>query len=287
MTKPDKRLEKNSSNDDIRRRGIKRKAQSDFGQEGYYRIYLDGIFDLFHFGHARLFKQIKTRFPNSTVIAGVCADDLVNKRKGKTVLNSEERYESLEHCKWVDEVIQNAPWTIDQKFLDLHKIDYVAHDPIPYTTGNDKDTYSYVKSIGRFIATDRTEGISTSDIINRVVKDYDKFVRRNLKKGYSRQEMNVGFLKEKRIKVAGKMDEMRNKVDQIKNRVKDKGDEVFDSSKNLVEKWYENSQKYIDEFLQMFGRDGRINAFMKNKVNSIEKKIKDITKIPKKKTKIE
>lgn len=33
--------------------------------------------------------------------------------------------------RWVDEVIPDAPWVIDQAFLDKHQIDYVAHDSLP------------------------------------------------------------------------------------------------------------------------------------------------------------
>ena len=28
------------------------------------------------------------------------------------------RYESLRHCKWVDEVVRDAPWVISQEFLE-------------------------------------------------------------------------------------------------------------------------------------------------------------------------
>lgn len=34
-------------------------------------------------------------------------------------------------CRWVDEVIPNAPWVITQEFIDKHNIDYVAHDSLP------------------------------------------------------------------------------------------------------------------------------------------------------------
>jgi choline-phosphate cytidylyltransferase len=45
-------------------------------------------------------------------------------------MNAAERYESVRHCKWVDEVVEDAPWLIDQEFLDKHKVStYVENLP--------------------------------------------------------------------------------------------------------------------------------------------------------------
>lgn len=52
-----------------------------------------------------------------------------------------------------------------------------------------------VKKVGRFKETMRTEGISTSDIIMRIVKDYNQYVMRNLDRGYSREDLGVSFVK--------------------------------------------------------------------------------------------
>ena len=120
--------------------------------------------------------------------------------KGKTVFNENERYESVRHCKWADEVIENAPWTIDEAFLKTHQIDFVAHDDILYRSIDTEDVYKFVKDSGRFLATQRTPSISTSDIITRIVKDYDAYLRRNLERGISPKDLNISKFKVKTTK---------------------------------------------------------------------------------------
>ena len=92
-------------------------------------------------------------------------------------------------------MVEDAPWVVTEDFLRRHHIDYVCHDALPYadTSGqaSDGDVYSHLKRHGRFLETQRTEGISTSDIINRVIVHYDDYVLRQLQRGYSAREMNV------------------------------------------------------------------------------------------------
>lgn len=239
------------------------------------RVYADGIFDMFHFGHAKALEQCKNLFPNVYLLVGVCDDALTRKMKGRTVMNEYERAESLRHCRHVDEVVEHAPWTIDQEFLDKHRIDYVAHDSAPYpSSAGQEDVYAYVKSIGKFASTQRTEGISTSDLINRVVKDYDAFVRRNLQRGYSRQEMNVGFLKGQRLKAENKLEEMKHSVDELALNVRQRSDEMVAESKEVFKLWLENSQRFMDDFLTLFGRRGTLNRLLKEKTEEFEENFK-------------
>lgn len=110
-------------------------------------------------------------------------------------MNQYERSEILMHCKWVDEVVMPCPWVITIDFLRKNNIHYVAHDALPYTGANQNDIYSEVKKLGMFKETQRTEGISTSDIILRIIKDYDMYVGRSLNRGYSRKDIGISAFK--------------------------------------------------------------------------------------------
>ncbi|KAM3228118.1 hypothetical protein ACQJBY_059683 [Aegilops geniculata] len=214
------------------------------------RVYADGIYDLFHFGHARSLEQAKKSFPNAYLLVGCCNDELTHQYKGRTVMTEDERYESLRHCKWVDEVIPDAPWVVTEEFLNKHNIDFVAHDSLPYhdASGASNDVYEFVKKLGKFKETKRTEGISTSDIIMRIVKDYNEYVMRNLARGYSRNDLGVSYVKEKRLRVNMGLKTLRDKVKQHQEKVGEKWSTVA----KLQEEWVENADRWVVGFLEKF-----------------------------------
>ncbi|KAL1936347.1 hypothetical protein VTP01DRAFT_481 [Rhizomucor pusillus] len=215
------------------------------------RVYCDGIYDMFHFGHAKALEQAKKAFPEVYLLVGVCNDEETHKRKGKTVMSDKERYEAVRHCKWVDEVIEDAPWIVTQEFIDEHQIDYVAHDAEPYKSTESGDVYAFVKAQGKFLPTQRTDGISTSDLITRIVRDYDAYLRRNLERGVSAKELNISFLKEREIKTKKSIEDLRR---HLKTAVLDQ-----------LEQWETQSHDFIRGFAAKFGAETVVTRFLQKR----------------------
>ena len=89
------------------------------------RVYMDGVFDLFHVGHLDAFKQM--RKIGTTVIIGVVSDNDSQSYKRKPIIPENERCEILRTCSLVDEVIFPAPLKLTLAFLKEHCIDIVVH----------------------------------------------------------------------------------------------------------------------------------------------------------------
>ena len=98
-------------------------------------------------------------------------------------------------------------------------------------------------------------GVSTSDIVARLVKDYDMYVRRNLARGYSAKELNVSFLSEKKFRLQNKLHDLKDKSKKKIRKVKG----------NLINKWEEKSNDLIKQFLEMFGKDNFRGLWDKSK----------------------
>ncbi|CAI5445323.1 unnamed protein product [Caenorhabditis angaria] len=213
-------------------------AGKDIGRP--YRVLASGVFDLFHYGHANQLRQIKQLIPNCYLIAAVTSDEDTIKYKGPPVQTLAERSDSVRHCRYVDEVCRICPFDDNLQFMDSMKIDFAAHDTEPYVLGNVTDIFAEHKACGRFLATQRTEGTSTSDSIYRILKDYDSFVKRNMNRGYSPEQMNVGFFMTNRMKAQEKFGSIKNRGKVAFEDFKSKSDEYF---QNVNESFRDNPHR--------------------------------------------
>eukprot|EP00252_Welwitschia_mirabilis_P014139 TRINITY_DN31180_c0_g1_i1.p1 TRINITY_DN31180_c0_g1~~TRINITY_DN31180_c0_g1_i1.p1 ORF type:complete len:284 (-),score=48.58 TRINITY_DN31180_c0_g1_i1:345-1196(-) len=218
------------------------------------RVYADGIYDMFHFGHARSLEQAKKLFPNTYLLVGCCNDELTHRYKGHTVMSEAERYESLRHCRWVDEGIPDAPWVVTREFIDKHRIDYIAHDALPYAdnSGAGNDVYEFVKSVGKFKETKRTDGVSTSDMIMRILKGYNDYVMRNLARGYTRKDLGLSYVKEKQLRVNTSIRKLRAKVKEQQEQMEKRLHTVAKRAGKHHDELIEMADRLVAGFLMKF-----------------------------------
>ncbi|KAI0792086.1 hypothetical protein C8Q75DRAFT_618955 [Abortiporus biennis] len=128
------------------------------------RVYVDGIFDPFHAGHALQLRQAKLAFPLVHLMVGVHSDVACDQHGSPTTRTYLERCEVVRHCRWVDEVIPDAPWIIDEAFLKARRIDYVAIDEgtsVDPTCDKERvKGYDLVKGLHKALHTRRTVGLT-------------------------------------------------------------------------------------------------------------------------------
>ena len=128
------------------------------------RVYVDMVADLFHYGHVELLRQ--ARALGDYLIVGVHADEAVLAHKRKTILTMDERIACLVGCRYVDQVLPNAPWITDRGWISKHNIDLVVHGS-DYSQEDLNETHSDAIHMGILRTVAYTPGISTTDIIRR------------------------------------------------------------------------------------------------------------------------
>jgi len=135
------------------------------------RVYMDGCFDMMHYGHANALRQAKAL--GDVLVVGLIPDAEIMRCKGPPVLNERERLALVGAVKWVDEVLTGVPYDLSPEFVDRlfrkHRIDYIIHGDDPCLLPDGTDAYAYAKKLGRFRVIKRTEGVSTTDIVGRML----------------------------------------------------------------------------------------------------------------------
>eukprot|EP01111_Echinosteliopsis_oligospora_P006640 TRINITY_DN2091_c0_g1_i1.p1 TRINITY_DN2091_c0_g1~~TRINITY_DN2091_c0_g1_i1.p1 ORF type:complete len:368 (-),score=75.42 TRINITY_DN2091_c0_g1_i1:85-1188(-) len=131
------------------------------------RVWVDGCFDIMHFGHANALRQAKEN--GDILVVGVHNDAEIAEHKGPTVFNEEERYKMVRACKWADEVVEGAPYIAHVDTLDKYNCDFCVHGEDISVDANGRDVYEDVKKAGRYRVIQRTEGISTTELVGRML----------------------------------------------------------------------------------------------------------------------
>ena len=83
------------------------------------------VADLFHYGHVEFLKKA-SEFGNHLIV-GIHSDEAVQVNKRNPILSREERAASVDGCRYVDEVVPDAPWIMGAAWIEEHKIDVAVH----------------------------------------------------------------------------------------------------------------------------------------------------------------
>ncbi|CAD5220915.1 unnamed protein product [Bursaphelenchus xylophilus] len=131
------------------------------------RVWCDGCYDMVHFGHANQLRQAKEM--GQKLVVGVHNDEEITKHKGPPVFNQNERYRMVRGIKWVDEIVEDAPYSTTIETLDKYDCDFCVHGNDITLTADGVDTYAEVKEAGRYRECERTAGVSTTDLVGRML----------------------------------------------------------------------------------------------------------------------
>lgn len=131
------------------------------------RVWCDGCYDMVHYGHSNQLRQ--ARAMGDYLIVGVHTDEEISRHKGPPVFTQEERYKMVQAIKWVDEIVPGAPYVTTLETLDKYNCDFCVHGNDITLTVDGKDTYEEVKNAGRYRECQRTQGVSTTDLVGRML----------------------------------------------------------------------------------------------------------------------
>ncbi|EFW19849.1 hypothetical protein D8B26_003649 [Coccidioides posadasii str. Silveira] len=131
------------------------------------RIWIDGCFDFSHHGHAGA--MLQARRLGQELFVGVHSDEEILENKGPTVMTLAERVAAVDACRWASKSIPHAPYVTSLPWISHYGCYYVVHGDDITSDSDGNDCYRFVKAAGRFLVVKRTPGISTTDLVGRML----------------------------------------------------------------------------------------------------------------------
>ena len=131
------------------------------------RLWIDGCFDFFHHGHTGV--MLQSRRLGNELLVGIHSDEDIRANKGPTVMSLDERVAAVEACRFSTGVVPHAPYVTSIPWITHYGCQYVTHGDDITSDANGNDCYRYVKKAGRMKIVPRTPGISTTDLVGRML----------------------------------------------------------------------------------------------------------------------
>mmetsp|Transcript_20989 Transcript_20989/g.53035 ORF Transcript_20989/g.53035 Transcript_20989/m.53035 type:complete len:451 (+) Transcript_20989:182-1534(+) len=137
------------------------------GEGGVVRGYIDGCFDIMHSGHYNAIRQAKAIC--DVLVVGVHSDTEIQENKSVPVMRQAERYALLEHIKWIDEIVHDVPYSPQLATLERARADFCIHGDDMPVNAQGVCAYDEMREAGKLRIIKRTEGVSTTDLIGRLL----------------------------------------------------------------------------------------------------------------------
>jgi len=136
-------------------------------------IYIDGAWDMFHAGHISTLKC--ARELGDCLVVGIHSDSTVNAHKGANypIMNLQERTLTLAACRYVDDIVIDAPRIITRELIASLKIAFVAcgthHDQgSAEGSRDDFEPYAIPNSMGILRHVQSTHGLTVDGVLSRI-----------------------------------------------------------------------------------------------------------------------
>ena len=133
------------------------------GSEPTTRVWLNGTFDVLHYGHIHLFQHAKNLYPNTIVRVGLDTDERIGQMKGsdRPINTLDLRTKFLQSIRYIDEVVT---FGTDDELREQIR----AYNPHIMVIGDDyhKRTIIGEEHVGRVVYVERYGGLSSTKILN-------------------------------------------------------------------------------------------------------------------------
>lgn len=145
-------------------------------------VYIDGAFDMFHAGHVEILKRAKAL--GSYLIVGVHNDAVVNAHRGLNypIMNLHERVLSVLGCRFVDDVLIDAPWEVTPEMiasLNLSAVVHGSHRDETHLQGFSLEThYRAARAAGIFTLLESPSKLDVKDIVSRINDNRERFEKK-------------------------------------------------------------------------------------------------------------
>jgi len=133
------------------------------GSEPTTRVWLNGTFDVLHYGHIHLFQTARNLYPNTIVRVGLDTDERIRQMKGATrpINTLIHRVKFLQSIRYIDEVVT---FSTDDELRELMAI----FSPHIMVIGDDYRDRTIIgeEHVGRVVYVERYGDLSSTKIIN-------------------------------------------------------------------------------------------------------------------------